>query len=740
MSRRRRRFETEPAGRRQRARPYHPLSTDVEYRYADRELSWLSFNARVLQEAADPSVPLLERVKFLAIYSSNLDEFFRVRVARLRSLADVDDGEAAASRFAHRLWEIRRMVTAQQERFGRIYRQGILPDLARHGLHILDDRSVDATQRDHACAYFTETLRPHIDPVFLDPDATEPEVPFLENNTLYLVATLWPLHVPAAHPRYVLVRVPAPPVHRFVEVPSEDGRAFLFLDDVVRLGLPDLLPAYELGTAYAVKLSRDAELYLGDETEGDLVAKIRENLARRKTGPPCRFLYDPAMPFALSALLKTRLALADEDMVLGGRYHNFSDFLGFPPHADRGADVEWRGLYFEPLPPLDHPDLEDAPSILAAIAEQDHLLHFPYQRYDYVLRFLDEAARDEAVEAIWITLYRVAPDSGVTQALLEAARRGKRVVAFVEVKARFDEAPNLRWAQKLEAAGVHVLYSMPDIKVHTKIALVSRREGDGARLYAYLGTGNFNERTARIYADHALLTADPRLTREVRAVFGYLCGETETAVFEHLLVAPFTLRKGLYRLIDAEVAHARAGRRGALVAKMNAVEDEDVIDRLYAAIEAGVDVRLVVRGICRLVPEEEGEQRPLVTSIVGRFLEHARIYRFHDDGNDHLYLASADWMTRNLSRRVEVAFPIYDDRLRRELDDILDLQLRDNTKARRLDTAQRNDYHRPAGPPVHAQADTYRMLEARLRLARTAEAARATSTAEAEAVREGTGE
>jgi polyphosphate kinase len=389
----------------------------------------------------------------------------------------------------------------------------------------------------------------------------------------------------------------------------------MFLEDVIRFNLRRYYSEGEIGDSYAFKLSRDAELYLEDEFSGDLVQMIRKSLQKRDTGLPCRFLYDLRSPFALAELLKYRLDLNNSDMVPGGRYHNLNDLFGFP-------DFGKQHLRYEPMPPVSHPGLTGSKSMLDAIAAGDHLLHFPYQSYDPVIRFFEEAAEDEAVEEIWVSLYRVAKDSAIAAALISAQRRGKRVTAFVEVKARFDEASNLYWAEQMEQAGVRVLYSMPGLKVHAKIALVLRREGEALRGYAFLGTGNFNEKTARHYGDIALLTADKRLTGDVEQVFGFLNGERTQSPFDHLLVAPFAMRKGFYRLIDAEIERARAGEEAAVLLKMNSLEDEKIIRRLYKASNAGVRIQIVVRGICRLIPGVPGQsERIEVISIVDRFLE-----------------------------------------------------------------------------------------------------------------------
>jgi polyphosphate kinase len=699
------------------ALPEPPVVTTAPPLY-DRELSWIAFNGRVLQEAADPGVPLNERINFLAIFSSNLDEFFRVRVAGLRALLRLRKKKRRKLDFdpAALLDEIHARVTAQQERFGEVFREEILPALAQHGLHLREHRGLPPEQALWLDGYFRDRVAPLLHPfVLAEEHVGDPLAPFLENGRLYLVVELWPrgVELRSGEPSVALVEIPSPPLGRFVELPAEGApegeRTVLFLDDVVRHGLPALFPGHAVGPSWAVKLTRDADLQVDDEFSGDLVQKIRKGLERRSQGVPSRFLYDARMPHYLLVRLQEGLELEDEDLVVGGRYHNLSDLWTLPR-----PDVP--ALSYPPFPPLPHPELEGAPSLFAAIAERDRLLHFPYQRYDTVVRLFEEAAADPAVEEVYCTLYRVARDSAVVQRLIAAAEAGKRVEVFVEVKARFDEENNLTWAGRMEEAGVRVHYSMPGLKVHAKLALFARREDGALRDYAYLGTGNFNEKTARVYADHALLTADRRLTADVRRVFAFLTGEDEEPRFEHLLVAPFTLREGVNDFIAREAEQAREGRRGAIYAKMNALEDEDMIEQLYAASQAGVDVRLMVRAILRLVPGVEGVSEGIrARAIVDRFLEHARVWRFHTGGEDRLYLASADWMKRNLSHRVEAAFPIYDPGLRAELEAILDLQWADDTKARVLDAEQSNAYHRPPTPRgVRAQLDTYRMLAERV--------------------------
>ena len=677
-------------------------------RYVNRELSWLSFNERVLQEAESSSVPLLERIKFLAIFSSNLDEFFRVRVASLRSLLRLRRKKRKKKGLdpTKLLREIHALALAQQERFGQVFRDDILPGLQDAGIQLIGEGEADAEHRAIMEDYFLEQVAEHLEPVIL---GREDAPPFLKDHTSYLVAELQPgprIGMGTAGPELGIVEVPSPPLPRFLSTPGPgEGRNIVFLDDVIRTNLHRIFPERVVAGAYAIKVSRDADLYLDDEFDTGLRQAIKKSLGKRATGAPIRFLYDMRSPQAIVTRLSSSFGLGEGDLIEGGRYHNLNDLAGLPV-----GDLP--ELEYAPLEPLSHPTLEGGGSSLDLIRAKDRLLHFPYQSYAYVVRLLQEAAADPDVDAIWISLYRVSSDSEVVKTLIEAAENGKEVMAFVEVQARFDEELNLEWAERMERAGIRVIHGVQGIKVHAKLCLIRRREGDTSRLYALLATGNFNEKTARVYADHALMTADPRLTEEVRRVFRLLCGEGVQPEFEHLLVAPHHLRDGFNALIDAETEAARKGRPSGITAKMNSLQDRGIIDKLYEASAAGVRIRLVIRGICCLRPGVEGLSESIeVTSIVDRFLEHSRMFVFHADGAEKLYLSSADWMTRNLNRRVEVAFPIYDPAARAELRHVLDLQGSDNTKARIIDEHQRNGFVRETdGATVRSQFDTYHYL------------------------------
>ena len=672
-----------------------------------RDLSWLRFNARVLQEAQSPAVPLLERLKFLAIFSSNLDEFFKVRVATLRRLVKLKKKTRAqlADSPKRQLREVLAEVFRQQQEFGATFREQLLPALNAHRIHLLDEAGLSAGQRAWVGQYFEDKVRDLLSPMALDDTLHHL---FLKDQAVYLTFFLSePRKAKGAEAERVLVMELPTKRHggRFVRLPDEGEERFvLFLDDVIRVGAASLFPAYAQVAVGAVKLSRDAELDIEEEVSGDLMAKISSSLAKRATGFPARLLFDPAMPREALRALMQKTGIGDEELVEGSRYHNFRDFFGFP---DFGEPT----FHYPPRPPLAHPTLPRTGSLLAAIGARDHLLHPPFQSFDYVTRLLREAAADPRVSAISVTLYRVASKSEVVKALLKAAKHGKQVTVVVELKARFDEESNLFWADKLQRAGARVVFTPPELKCHAKLLLITRREADeSTRQYAYFSTGNFNESTSTLYTDHGLFTADERLTREANAVFDYLLDQTTAPALEHLLVAPFGLRPGLNALIDYEIKQAKKGHEAYILLKLNALQDEGMIAKLYEASQAGVRVELVVRGIGCLVPGQPGQSENIQQrGLVDRYLEHSRVYVFAHGGVEKVFVSSADWMTRNLDRRVEVAFPILDDALRAEVRHLLDLQRQDNVKARDFE----NQFIPAAAgeKPVRAQEATYAWLK-----------------------------
>lgn len=675
-------------------------------------------------EARAESLPLYERIKFLAIYSSNLDEFYRVRVASIRSLLKVKKKSIKEMGLDPQtiLDQINSEVERQQEEFGMIFREKILPELHSHGIHLLRDMPDHPQHREYIDHLFREEILPYLHPELL---AKNKILHFLRDKALYLVIKMRRRtdkgeedanFVKRKRPKYALVQIPTHYFPRFVRLPSPQDKEHyvMFLDDIIRFHLDILFPGYLVEGAFSVKLSRDADLLIEDEFRGDLVNRIQRSLNKRQVGAPARFLYDKSLPKSAIKYLRDTFNLGKKDLVAGGRYHNFFDFFSFPNPLSPALEGS-------SLPPLKPRALMEGVSIFEEIAKEDIILHFPYHSYDPVLRFFNEAAIDPAVTEIRTTQYRVASDSAIVNALISAARNSKKVTVFVEIKARFDEASNLKSAEGMKAAGVEVIYSMPDIKVHAKVAQVIRQEGESAQRYAFLSTGNFNEKTARIYADHGFFTHDPTLTQELDILFDRLkanqiapAGQEEPGIFHHLLVARFNLRSQLNAMIQQEIEQAKAGQPAYLIVKINNLEDQQMINKLYEASQAGVVIDLIIRGICCLVPGVQGVSENIrITRIVGTFLEHARVYLFYQNGNHAMYLGSADWMDRNLNRRIEVVFPVKHPDHKAEIMEILRLQLEDNTQGVTIDT-QLNNVPKTApaeGGPVNAQMDTYKKLE-----------------------------
>lgn len=681
------------------------MSSEIE-KYINRDSSWLSFNHRVLQEAKDPSVPLLERIKFLAIYSSNLDEFFRVRIAQHRNLLRISKKTKKEIEYNPRevLKTLHKIVNEQQVEFSRIFIDEIIPELREHNIYILRRLQLNKEQKEFVENYFRENLLPFVQPVLLVKDKIRI---FLNNAALYLAISLISKENYTNKTEYAIVKIPSDYLPRFIELPSQSGHhELIMLDDIVRQTVSWLFPGYEIVDTYSIKLTRDAELYIDDEFSGNLIQKVKASLQKRNIGPASRFVYDRTMPKTFLNFLTETFNLENVDLQPEGRYHNNFDFFKFP-------DFTLSQLKYKPLPPLPYLPLENAEDYFETIKQGDHLVHVPYQSYESVIKFFESAAQDPSVTHIKIVQYRVAKKSRIMQALMQAVKAGKQVSVFIEVKARFDEEANLKWGETLQNAGVSVYYSMPGIKVHSKLALVTRREGRQNCLYAYLGTGNFNEDTARVYADIGIFTADSRLTTEVSRLFNYLetanKAECTTQTFEHLLVGQFNLRSGLVEKIDREIANAQAGKPASMVLKMNSLEDHTMMDKLYEASQAGVKVQIIARGICSIVTGVKGLSENIkAISIVDRFLEHTRVFIFHNDGNEEIYLSSADFMTRNLSNRVETAFPIYDENLKTVIKDVVDFQLKDNVKARIISAKQDNKYKRDKSDiSIRAQTETY---------------------------------
>lgn len=673
-------------------------------RYNDRDLSWLSFNYRVLQEAADPNVPLYERIRFLAIFSSNLEEFFRVRVGNLRRLMRLSKKKLKKLELEpHTLHQrILSEVRRQQREFGHIFREELIPALESKGILIVKDTELNEEQQAFLDEFFELHLKFHLRPIFLD---ERKMTPFLKDRAIYFVLELAQRKSKNKEIQPAMLMIPTDVLPRFVELPSPPGHfQYIFLDDIIRYKFADIFPGFKVKNAHSIKMSRDADLQIDDEYSGDLVEKIKRALAKRDSGIPARFLFDETISPEFLEKIKTFFRFGEADMVPGGRYHNFFNFFDFPnPYS---PDLEYANL-----PALLANEFDGDDSMFHHIRERDHVIHFPYQTYDYVIRFLNEAAISSRVKSIKVTQYRVAQNSAVVNALIMAARNGKQVTVFVELKARFDEALNLHWAREMEKSGVKIIYSIPGLKVHAKVALVERLEEGVMNTYAFLSTGNYNEKTARIYCDHGLFTIDKRITGEIAKVFDYLENRTEGIQFQHLLVAQFGLLDRFSAMID-DIIQAK-GERYILI-KLNGLEDTSIIEKLYEASQAGVKVDMIVRGICCIKPGVPGMSENIrVIRLVDRFLEHARIFYFKAEGIDNLFMGSADWMARNLHRRIEVVFPVFDPRIKKQVLDICDFQLRDNTKARQLDSSlQPMPISEESRIKINAQLATYAYVKA----------------------------
>jgi len=648
-------------------------------KFFNRDLSWLRFNHRVLQEAADLRNPLYERLKFLAIFSSNLDEFFEVRVSNIRQIKKLDKSlrKKLITKPNKLLRKIKKEVFVQQEAFGKIYKEQILAGLKEKGISIISFENYTEAQKAFAEAYYEKHLANilTLDLDQQDNDQDDHDNLFIENEKLYLVTM-------TASQKISWVKIPEDSP-RFVVFPVSEGQHQIsFVDDILK---HQLLQFYKT-PFYSIKISRDAELYIEDEYSGDLLDKIESSLSNRDTGQVTRVLIDSKMPNELLLKLNEVLDINDTDIVSGGRYHNLKDFFGFPNPTEHQ-------LSFPVLTPKKQKSFVEADSLFKLIKAKDRLLYFPYESFDEVIRFVEEAAVDPLVKDIKMTLYRVSKDSAIAKALLMAVQNGKNVMVFIETKARFDEANNIKWGKKLEQAGAKVMYSYPAIKVHSKIMYIERKEGSKTQGYAYIGTGNFNEKTSLIYTDFGLFTANDKITDELSQVFKVLEGKLIIPKTKKLLISPFSSRSRFIELIEAEIELANAGKEASITLKLNSLEDKKMIKMLYKASNAGVKIRLLIRGICCLIAGVEGQSEHVyITSVVDRFLEHGRVYIFGNDGNEKMYIGSADWMTRNLDHRIEVITPILDPDIFQKIKDTVQLQLDDTVKARILDAKQTNQY------------------------------------------------
>ncbi len=669
-----------PARSRKKNASSRPPAPAPQAAYFNRELSWLSFDRRVLEQAQSASHPLLERVKFLAIVSSNLDEFFEIRVAGLMQQMDsgvIEPGPDGLSP-QEQLRRIHSVVASLVEDQYRCWQGSLVPALAKEGIEFRSASDLSASELNWVRAYFRDQVHPVLTPLALDQAHPFPQ---LGNKTLNVVVSLQNPEQPEADCLVAILPVPRI-LPRLVPIaPARQGpQRFIFLSEIIKLCAEELFPGYQLTSAHAFRITRNSDLYIDEEEAENLLKKIEEELRNLRRNEAVRLEIEAGVDEAIFTTLCNHLRLSHEYVFRFNGPLNLLRLLSL-------ADIERPDLKYPPFDPVNLSPLRDPARIFDVLREQDVMLHHPYDAFTPVVNFVEEAARDPQVFAIKQTLYRTSGDSSIVRALMEASRNGKQVTALIELKARFDEANNIQWAKQLEEAGVHVVYGLVGVKIHCKLCLVVRREGSRLRHYAHLGTGNYHPRTARLYTDLSYFTARINITRDVAQVFNSLTGFGQSLTFRHLLVAPYNFHQRINDLIDREAANARAGRPAVIRAKMNALVDKATIGALYAASQAGVKIELVVRGICCLVPGLPGLSENIrVRSIVGRFLEHARVYCFGNAGGEPIVLAgSGDWMPRNFLRRVEVIFPVEDPALRRWiLEELFPTELRDTASARIL--------------------------------------------------------
>jgi polyphosphate kinase len=683
--------------------------------YINREISWLAFNGRVLQEAADPTTPLIERIKFLGIFSNNRDEFYRVRVATVRRLSKL--GRKALVLYGddpkELLPKLQRIVIEQQNRFEEVYGQ-ILKEMAENKIFIINEKQLTKHHIPFVKDYFHTEIMPALFPIMVDEGKS---FPYMKDKSGYLFVRLVPdegneLSEKSKRTKFALIEIPSKAITRFVVLPMEDDNKYvILLDDIIRSCVTEIFEVfgYRAVEAYNIKLTRDAELDIDNDVSKSMLEKISKGVKDRKKGLPVRFVYDAAMPNDMLSFIMKKLGMSKKDNAIpGGRYHNFKDFISFPTLGEKK-------LVYKHPQPLEHKYLKSSDdTILRTAMKKDILLHYPYHTFNHIINLLREASIDPIVDSIKITLYRLADASKIANALVNAVKNGKKVTVLVELQARFDEENNIYWANKLQEEGAHVIYGVTGLKVHSKLCLITSRIKGKEIKCAHIGTGNFNEKTARIYTDFSLITCDKRITEEVSRVFDFYVDNFKVGNFKHLAVAPFYMRKVFTSLINKEIQFAKAGKKASIFLKMNSLVDKEMISKLYEASNAGVKIDLIVRGACSLVTGIEGYSENInAYSIVDKYLEHTRVFIFHNNGDEKIYLTSADWMSRNLDSRSEVAVPIYDKEVRRQLKDIINIQLSGNTKVRILDASLENKYKvaKPGEKKVRVQDEVYNYLK-----------------------------
>ncbi len=674
-----------------------------------RDISWLSFNNRVLQEAADETVPLKERLRFLGIFSNNLDEFFRVRVATLKRM--IEFGKKSKMHLEHApdaiLEEILEIVTEQHKEFDRIWNE-ILRELKKQKIHLVNNKQLNKTQQSFILDYFNEEIRSNIIPLMIE---SIQNFPVLNDKSIYLACKLSKKDKSIPQ-KFALISVPTRRLPRFIILPSKSAdKHIILLEDIIRFCLPNIFSffGYDTFSSHIIKVTRDAEIDFDSDISTSLIQKIEKGLKNRKKGKPVRFVFDKAIDPSLLTYLVQRMGLLhDDNLIPGGRIHNYVDFMNFPDSVFQKKSQRKK--------PFIHPALKNVTSVTNVVLKKDVLLNFPYHAFDSVIDLLREAAIDPQVVSIKLTCYRLADRSKVINALTNAVRNGKQVTVVLELRARFDEEANLEWKDELEENGVKVLLGVPNVKVHAKICLIKKRENNRTIHYGFVSTGNLNEKTASVYGDTCLLTSDRNIMADVNRIFNYLEQPKTRVQFlkscKTLIVSPTGMRKQLLQLITKEIKAANLKKPAAITLKLNSLSDEMLIDKLYEAAKAGVKLKMVIRGIFCLPTESKKIKTPIkAISIVDEYLEHSRIMIFHNGGKEKTFISSADWMVRNIDHRIEVACPIFEKNIQQEIKDILQIQLKDNIKARILDNDLSNNYVNPRNTKkIRSQVETYNYL------------------------------
>ena len=692
--------------------------------YVNRELSWLKFNARVLQEAADEKVPLLERLRFAGIFSNNLDEFFKVRYATVKRVAMNESSDKELGVHAKELLEeiTKEVIQLQDESLSII--NTITEELEKEQIFIVNEKTLLPEHEAFVNTYFYDKVRPALFTIILNDLEKFPQ---LKDDVAYLAVKMTLKEDEKASGvqkffsskaykekiQYALIELPTT-LNRFIELPQVgDKHYIIMLDDVIRFCLHLIFSIfnYESLSANMIKITRDAELDIDDDLSKSFVEKISTSVEDRRKGAPVRFVYDKTIDKDTLHFLIEKMGIVNTDSVIpGGRYHNRRDYMNFP-------SLGRTDLTYAPIHPLPVKGLTSEESLLKKIAEKDYLQFTPYHTFSNIIWFLREAALDPKVKSVKITIYRLAKNSQVVNSLINAVKNGKKVTVQIELQARFDEESNIRYAEQLKAEGVKLIFGVRGLKVHSKICVIEREEGKGIKRYGFISTGNFNESTAKVYTDYTLFTANQDILKEVNKVFNFFETNYNIQKYKHLIVSPHYTKKILKQLIEEEIKNAKAGKEAYIKLKMNNITSYKMIDKLYEASRAGVKIQMIVRGICCLVPGIEGMSENIeVISIVDKFLEHPRLFIFGNNGNPKMYISSADWMTRNISFRVEVGCPIYDEAIKQELIDTFEISWADNVKARVIDQAQDNHYRPHTLPAQRSQVALYEYYQQKNKL------------------------